>query len=585
MGKIVLNHSTPIDDRQFGNKTMPEVQVVAKPVDTFVPSYPDQSANQLLKALTEFQSAQDLAARTKVIGAIQDKQAGMAAAARDEEVPETASSAFAKGFWALKGQAALRGFGQELGELQASNPGMTLDQWTKESNELQMKYIRGQNDSFLSGFVPGALGLQHQYDQIVMAKQKTILKQDVVTNVQKVINDKFDGIFNGHISTMDAGVQSLLSQNATPEQIDSYAITQNNSTATKLSSALQEIQELGKTVGLSRTDTSKLFAETIGRRARELGKPELNLWATIPIDGVKPVDIPEVAKIVDTYTREAQASRDHLMSMARTAKTQKEVEDSRAAQSYIVGKLISLNDDTGASPEVIVKHTNDLLNELKSFVEGTNSLGIKIRPEAADALRKGILDMRTGKSLGIQTDPETHANLMINAFNGKLDWSDVFLGDNAKKISNEDKLSLIQLNLQRQSTLSNRDEAQDMALFNKAVEDAKGVVGVNGNIVSDLPDPAAAKRKQAMSYEMTTQYFAFKRDNPKGRITPEILNKWAKDAETKVMSMYPSPFPAQKPSGTSPSSPSPTAKPATEEEAKQKTLDRLDRMKIYLGGK
>lgn len=542
MGKIALNQPVTIDDRQFNNTSMPEYQVVAKPVDTFTPTYPSQQGTQLLQALNTFESAGIRLAKANYLGAQQDKETGLALAASKQELPQTASQAMAEGFWQMKGRANLNPLGNALQTLYQSNPNMTLEEWKQQSDAIQEDFIRGQNPAFLKGFVPGALALQEQYDRQVIARQGQIVKQDLVTNTGSAINQALDSIVGQHIASMDVGNKTLTEQNATPEQVAAYKLTQGNTTASKLSQALAGIQETAKQAGMTRLETSVMFAHIIGMKSQELRMPELNMWAELPIAGVRPIDNPEVAKIVHSSITSATSALHTYTTQARVEQDRAKKEDSENVERYLVNQMIGLQSTSvGASPDEVAKQTTNLLSKLNDFTTGAvteaNPSGLKIDPTKAETYRKAITELRTGEALTRTTDPNMWSSLYVQAFNGNLDMGAI--AANQQFLNPKDAMNLLKISFERKQALQNHDESQDTAIFNKAVEDLKNVVGPPDPILTHVIDQYGPKRRQMAAYEMALKYQSFKAEGQNKRIDPTILQKWADEAEAKIFKQYP----------------------------------------------
>lgn len=563
MGKVELNTSQATSSSAT-KQSSPGIVVAARNVDTFTPVYADKSGDQLLQSLNTFYGGAKQTIQANNVLAEQEKKDGMASAMKGEDLQPDASTAFAKGYYQLQGKASLGDLDNQLTSWRESNPDATYEEWTKARNQIVQSSLVGRNNSYLEGFIPGALALEREHDRQVVKLQTKLLQQDVATNAQKVMNNDITRLLSASQKEVSSAVQEMQGQGATQEDIQTrvqgYAVT----AAGQFRDVLTRNQALAGKAGMTKLQATKLFVDVMGQKAVSLGRPDLLLFAEAKDpDGIKLVDNPEVSDSIYRYTQQALAAQKTNMQMARTMQREEGKQAADALERILVTDMIDIQSSRSGDPKDAQAKTQALLKKVLAFSDGrkteANPNGYHIPADKLDSYRKSIMDMMYGDGMNTKTLPDTYASLQPKAWAGQLSWAEVQA--HKGELSPSDQTALLKTNLERQSALAGHEEAQDMALFNKAVSSGKDVVGQKDGILGFL-DSNSPKRRQMYEYEMASRYQSFRAANADARLTPSEIQKWSDEAEKSVFKTYP-----QRES---------KAKPANPEQAKEMASSLID---------
>jgi len=212
------------------------------------------------------------------------EERGAAAAARGEERPDEKKAAWLRGYDRHTGAAAVHGYRNEMYQLELQAHKMELDEYEQAKEDINRKYLNGQNDDYVDGFLPRAL-------EIEATNERTF--QRILYDRQ--VNDETAKFKARAVVDVEAILKS--------DEADKPAAIRN---------LITDYQNEAKSRDfLDRNQVSEAIIDTIGYEASQAGNPSLLRFASVKDkDGVALVDRPEfedkILKFHDLAVRQAE---------------------------------------------------------------------------------------------------------------------------------------------------------------------------------------------------------------------------------------------------------------------------------------
>lgn len=486
-------------DQDSFDFSTPNMSVVARPTDQYVRPQLSNNAAAVAQFAQTGGHILDGFVKRKQMQHEEDIQAGKRARIKGEEMPEDSSTGFVKGYEMLDGQAGGAELTGMLKKHYEENWQMTPEEFQASQDEIISGFLNGRSDNYIDGILPGALAADQKYTQAHFEAQRTIVEDNVRTNVRKITD--------GMVDTM---------------------LEEDNLNPTAMRSALSDLQKQAGIQGLNRTDVAHQFIETAGRRAVMEGRPEL-LKVAFERDksGIRLIDNPELANRIVTLMKQADAAVDEQEQAYVQAQKERQKELIGTVERTLAEKIMTLSPD---SPEWST--VKELLYNASD--PERNDYGVALDADEIEHYYKLVNELRTGGTFAQESDMVTYMDLYSKARADKLDTKDLL--ESMSKLDRSSVKEIIKARATAKGSGS-AGNAEFMNRYNGLWNETRKLVNKQSALHGPL-DANGPKRARLIDYFKWTMLDEFTEHHDRNPSMEEIL-KMAESAEAAAYKSYP----------------------------------------------
>jgi hypothetical protein len=316
-----IKDRTLVDDRVTYDYSTPNLDVVARPVDSYHPN-DGSNAGQLINALGLMQSGMQAYGVYRDQKNERDREAGMVTRAKSPETPtERKSKAFIEGWEKLDGELkAKQDYLKEVNDFITQNSGvLTPDEINQGLADISKKYTAGATKNFLKGFITPALDIENQAKASYAKFQSQKLKEDTLINTNSMVGIDVPQMFLESSKKFLPGNYTLEDIQTNPDLAMAFYSDKNQQAiaadlAPKFRKYLDDKMTQFKALGLSKKEISALVLANVGDLAEQTGMTELLDYTTIKdMTGIS-VEDSDLKGDIETYKNNARIAKDRILS-------------------------------------------------------------------------------------------------------------------------------------------------------------------------------------------------------------------------------------------------------------------------------
>lgn len=419
-----LTQRKQVDPRDTFDYTTPNLDIVARPVDAYTDPG-DQGLNRLISSLSAFNEGLSAFIDIKSDMNRKDEEAGALARMRGEAKPSDKGWAFIKGYEELDGKiAAQEDFKNKAIEYFEAHKNDNPEDFKKGWDELTKQFVQpGTSKYYLKGFSERALQVEESVMTSYTQYQQQILQDKLYTNLRKDFRDTVETetfkLLN--ISNWD---NLLTNADKYTEFVNSKEVFKN-AIAPNMRKALSEKIKKAKELGLSTSEISKLYFETVAGLATTYGMPELLHYAFLEDESKIAVIDTSLKEKVISAMNSAEIRQDEIIRGLRNAKLKQneELKQRTTNEFYLAIAKLTPGDVKGAA-------------ELLSKLEDPKILEL-LEPSHMNSMATKLTDIIEGKAIAEHSDREVFDNLWSKLFiKGTLTYKEVL--DHSNYLSEAD---------------------------------------------------------------------------------------------------------------------------------------------------
>lgn len=486
---------TQVNPQQTFDFTIPDRQVVARPVDAYERQYGSSRAKNIENFMESFSNMSKSAMQANEIYKTEQKEKGAVSAARGEDTPEGKHWAFVQGYESFKGEVAVNDYYAKLDSLFANAGQLEPDQWLAEKDVINRDFLNGRSDAFIAGFVPKAAELESKYDRKYHEVLKERVKNNYLTETRKMADLELTRIYND------------------PDITDKGRAVRN---------ALSKEQARGKTLGMAdRNDISKEFVQSYIEKAVTQGRPDFLDFAFAEDEaGFKLVQRPELADALWAGLRAANSKKIAIENKADEDLTKAKAEAVENMERTVVWAM-----ETGKYEEAA-----------QALVKGSPY----INSEHTQTYLKRLNDLQLDANWSKKDNAEWYRAAYIEASEGKM--SEASWTEAPKFCTRSTYMELAKVNANAKKAAA-KDSEGNKSMFNEYKSILLKSVAPQDpfNMGAFIDGNVGRERNQEASHLMWMRLHNFTQIGNMKDLTPEILSKWTKEITADLNARMPAP--------------------------------------------
>lgn len=338
---IPLNRQTPVDPRNTFDYTTPNLNVVARPTDPYVQPTAGAGWAQLAESLSAINPALKAYLGYQQERVKQDFESGQFAAYQGRERPQTKAAAM--GYDYIQGMRSASEYKTRgLALLQQFGATDTPEEFAARLDALEAEYLAGASEWFQRGFVENMLNTR---DQLERAYQEQLIKtihKDVLESLSQVIMDVSNQWLTDIADTIQVDPEQLAGNPLFYEYLSDDVFRTNLAQSGRR--FFDTLHEIGKTTGLTRDQINAYAVQILGRKAIQLGAPELlDVFYVKDKNGVS-IAAGSLGSTIEQYKRQAESHRQALIEAqdAQASELRKQQQQAALNQTYLTISLARL---------------------------------------------------------------------------------------------------------------------------------------------------------------------------------------------------------------------------------------------------
>lgn len=349
-----LTTRAQVDPRMTFDSTTPDLDVVARPINSAPNQDVSSKAQQLAQALGVFGEGLEGTAQGFQNRFNAEQEEGMFLAQKGEDKP-TEGQYLIKGYETMEGELHARKFAREAEQYYHENYNkLDPEEFNEGLKALSQQYMeQAPSDNYLKSFIPTATQAEDQllgrYNQD-MAEE---FQRQSLNMTSELIADELDKKVQ---NTLGTSLEGIIER---PEDYLRTAIDIGESgIGETLRTTLTQMQQRGEALNLDKQTVSNLFVQQVGQVAIDTGMPELLDFASIEDSNkIRLETNPELMDTIESMRNKAETRRNDIIQMQdKEVQKQKEAEH-REKQQLFTATLGNLEFMT---PEERLNTTNEM---------------------------------------------------------------------------------------------------------------------------------------------------------------------------------------------------------------------------------
>jgi len=421
--KIQRTELKPIDPKDTYDPTTPQLQVYGRRTDPHIEVGFPAKAN--IEALTSF--AQNVNRTSELYAAYRKSQEGdeeaegMASRARGEELNQSKSAAFIRGYEKLQGKVdGLSKLNAEAMDFFEKNKDLPTEEFQQQFSAMVMnKYVDGRSTNYLRGLLPEAMATLEHVTKGHVAHLKDVTNENLYQNVNESITAdvqrEIQTTFGLTIPEIMFDYDKRLTLDNNREMLSGVFPQQIRKV---VSEKLNELTAMN----IPRREAGFAIAKTIANLSEKWGLPELIKYTEIPDElGQTVINNPKIQEYLTTSIQRATSAHESILR-SLDAKRKKDIEDNKSL--YTNNFIVRIGQANGSI---------DALQALKAEITAPD-MQKKLDNHFPALYERIETALANGGTFAVHTDGMTRAMLMRKGDGLRL--SDV-LG-NLDKLSQQD---------------------------------------------------------------------------------------------------------------------------------------------------
>lgn len=327
-----LTTRAQVDPRMTFDSTTPDLDVVARPINSAPNQDVSSKAQQLAQALGVFGEGLEGTAQGFQNRFNAEQEEGMFLAQKGEDKP-TEGQYLIKGYETMEGELHARKFAREAEQYYHENYNkLDPEEFNEGLKALSQQYMeQAPSDNYLKSFIPTATQAEDQllgrYNQD-MAEE---FQRQSLNMTSELIADELDKKVQ---NTLGTSLEGIIER---PQDYLRTAIDIGESgIGETLRTTLTQMQQRGEALNLDKQTVSNLFVQQVGQVAIDTGMPELLDFASIEDSNkIRLETNPELMDTIESMRNKAETRRNDIIQMQdKEVQKQKEAEHREKQQLF-----------------------------------------------------------------------------------------------------------------------------------------------------------------------------------------------------------------------------------------------------------